>query len=339
MSIHRGQLRPESRQQHQDARPGVGCGFLFYMTGVLSEILGPMAALSSIVKRSWLNPYVAGGWCWLVWWAVLAAATAGAEVPGAGGAPVTYRHIVRRSPNFSIHVVTVDLADPRVTVRVAPGGPAPTNGPAWVTTLLPPSEIAAREHFDVAINGDFFSAIATKDIEGRKTGYVRGKAAFPVGPAMTDGRLWHRTEVARPYLEITADHRAKIVEGRADGGLKPDAREVVGGGQIIVSDGQSVVFTNTFSTARHPRTVVGVDRTGRWLTLFVVDGLAELAQEMVALGCDRALNLDGGGSTELVFREPDTHQLQVLNSPSDAKERSVADVLGVTFEAPGTAGK
>ena len=308
-----------------------------------------MAVLSSIMKRSWLNPYVAGGVCWLVWWAVLAAATAGAEVPGAVGSPVTYRHMVRRSPNFSIHVVTVDLADPRVTVRVAPGGSAPTNGPAWVTTLLPPSEIANREHFDVAINGDFFAAIATKDIEGRKTGYVRGKAAFPIGPAMTDGRLWHQADEARPCLEITVDHRANIVTVPPGSTLDPAAREVVGGGQIIVSNGQSVVFASTFATARHPRTVVGVDRTGRWLTLLVVDGrqpelsigmtLAELAREMVALGCDRALNLDGGGSTELVFREPDTHQLQVLNSPSDAKERSVADVLGVTFEAPGPAGR
>ena len=312
------------------------------MAGVLSEILGHMAVLSSIVKRSRQNPIATGGWCWLVLWVVLGAATAGADVPGTAVSPVTYRHMVRRSPNFSIHVVTIDLADRRVTVRVAAGGPATTNGPDWVTTLLPPSEIAAREHFDVAINGDFFSAIATKDIEGRKTGYVRGKAAFPIGPAMTDGRLWHKADLVRPYLEITADHQAKILAGRPGSELDPAAREVVGGGQIIVSDGKAVAFTGTFATARRPRTVVGVDRTGRWLTLFVVDGrqpelsigmtLGELSQEMLALGCDRALNLDGGGSTVLVFRQPDTHQLQVLNSPSDAKERSVADVLGVAFE-------
>jgi exopolysaccharide biosynthesis protein len=280
----------------------------------------------------------------LVWAAILwlgLALAAAAELPAS---PVSYQHIVRRSPNFSIHVVTIDLADPRVTVRVAPGGPAATNGPAWVTTLLPPSEIAAREHFDTAINGDFFAAIATKDIEGRKTGYVRGKPAFPIGPAMTDGRLWHQAELGRPYLEITTDHHAKIMAGQPGNALETTAREVIGGGQIIVSDGQAVAFTNTFATARHPRTVVGVDRSGLRLTLFVVDGrqpelsigmtLAELSREMVALGCDRALNLDGGGSTELVWRMPDTGRLQVLNSPSDSKERSVADVLGVTFETP-----
>lgn len=279
---------------------------------------------------------------WLLLTLALAAAVGRADAPATAASPVTYRHIVRRSPNFSIHIVTIDLADPRVTVRVAPGGPAPTNGAPWVTTLLPPSEIATREHFDVAVNGDFFSAIATKDIEGRKTGYIRGKPAFPEGPAMTDGHLWHAETQARPYLEITADRHAKILPGQPGLPLEASAREAVGGGQIIVSEGKAVAFTNLFATARHPRTVVGLDRTGQRLTLFVVDGrqpqlsigmtLAELAQEMLALGCDRALNLDGGGSTELVWRQPDTHQLQVLNSPSDSKERSVADVLGVTFE-------
>ena len=256
--------------------------------------------------------------------------------------PVTYQHIVRHNPNFSMHAVTVNLDDPRVTVRVAPGGPPSED--KWVTTLLPPSEIAEREHFDIAINGDFFSAKATHDIEGRNTGFVRGKAAEPVGPAMTDGRLWNHGDGDRPYLEITADHTAKFVAGRS--GATPDAaaREIVGGGQIIVQNGQPVVYTNKFSTARHPRTAVGLDRTGGRLTLFVVDGrqpnlsigmtLAELAQEMIALGCDSALNLDGGGSTDLAWREPDTKQLKILNSPSDSKERSVADVLGVSVQVP-----
>jgi len=90
--------------------------------------------------------------------------------------------------------------------------------------------------------------------------------------------------------------------------------------------------------------VVGLDHTGRVLTLFVVDGrqpglsigmtLAELAREMIALGCDSALNLDGGGSTDLVWRDGRTKQLKILNSPSDARERSVADVLGITVAAP-----
>jgi len=62
--------------------------------------------------------------------------------------------------------------------------------------------------------------------------------------------------------------------------------------------------------------------------------LAQLSGELIGLGCDSALNLDGGGSTTLVYREPETGKLKIVNSPSDAKERSVADVLGITVKAP-----
>lgn len=262
----------------------------------------------------------------------------------AQNSPVTYQHIVRRDPNFSIHVVTIDLSDPRVSARVSRGGPQPAGETEWDTTLLPPSEIADREHFDIAINGDFFIAKATKDAEGRKSGYVRGKLAYPEGMAMTDGQLWHQAEPGRPYLEITTNHIVKLVAGRSHGPIDPAAWEIIGGGQIIVRHGQTIAFTNKFGITRNPRTVVGVDHTGKHLTFFVVDGrqaslsigmtLAELSHEMIALGCDTAINLDGGGSTTLVYRDPNTKQLKVLNSPSDTRERSVADVLGVTVNAP-----
>jgi exopolysaccharide biosynthesis protein len=206
---------------------------------------------------------------------------------------------------------------------------------------MPTSEIAEREKYDVAINGDFFDAKATRDIEGRNTGYIRGKPAAPVGMAMTDGVLWHRSETPRPYLEITGSKIAKLVDGRAAGPIDRAAREIVGGSQIIERNGEAIVFTNRFATLRHPRTAVGIDRNGTRLTLVVVDGrqpelsigmsLAELSQEMVRLGCDSAINLDGGGSTTLVYRDSKTSHLAIMNSPSDTRERAVADVLGVSF--------
>ena len=67
---------------------------------------------------------------------------------------------------------------------------------------------------------------------------------------------------------------------------------------------------------RHPRTVVGLDKDGSTLTILTVDGRRagvsigmtgpELGEEMKRLGCDTAINLDGGGSTELVLRDPET---------------------------------
>ena len=50
--------------------------------------------------------------------------------------------------------------------------------------------------------------------------------------------------------------------------------------------------------------------------------LAELAELMRDLGCQEALNLDGGGSATMVVRD------RVVNRPSDATgERPVSDAI------------
>jgi exopolysaccharide biosynthesis protein len=121
--------------------------------------------------------------------------------------------------------------------------------------------------------------------------------------------------------------------------LDPSVCQILSGSQMIVSNGMALDYTSRFATNRHPRTAAGIDRTGTMLTLMVVDGrqkrlsigmtLHELSKEMIRLGCYQAINLDGGGSSAMVYRDPDTHALKVLNSPSDAKERSVAEALGI----------
>ena len=80
---------------------------------------------------------------------------------------------------------------------------------------------------------------------------------------------------------------------------------------------------------------------GATLVLIVVDGrqpgeatgmsLTELGQLMLDLGCHDALNLDGGGSSNLVLRDPLTGELKVINRPSDGRERAVVNVLGVSI--------
>jgi exopolysaccharide biosynthesis protein len=61
---------------------------------------------------------------------------------------------------------------------------------------------------------------------------------------------------------------------------------------------------------------------------------AQLAPEMISLGCHTALNLDGGGSTTLVFRDPQSHHPRILNTPSDGTERPIANVLGIKIHPP-----
>jgi hypothetical protein len=279
--------------------------------------------------------------------AFLPCGCASARQQSASSSPVAYQHIIRRHPQIAIHVVTVDLSDARVSVRVARGGPQPNGDGPWTTTLEPVREIASREGFDIAVNGDFFTAQGTHDVEGRKTGYVRGKLAAPEGIAMTDGQFWHRPTGAYPYLAFTTNHTARFGVGDSSELLDPAISQVLCGSQMIVSNGLPLDYATRFAARRNPRTAAGIDRSGTRLTLIVVDGrqpklsvgmtLHELSREMIRLGCCMAINLDGGGSSTMVYRDPFTHVLKVVNSPSDTKERAVAEILGVTIRSPAAA--
>ncbi|MDD5089396.1 MAG: phosphodiester glycosidase family protein [Candidatus Wallbacteria bacterium] len=117
-----------------------------------------------------------------------------------------------------------------------------------------------------------------------------------------------------------------------------EAEFAVGGGPRLIKDGEVCVtfreenFRSDVYAGKAPRTAVGTT-DGTRLVIVVVDGrqpgysegmeLEELARLMLSLGCREALNLDGGGSSTLVIRN------QLMNRPSDGKERPVSNALMV----------
>jgi hypothetical protein len=257
-----------------------------------------------------------------------------ADLPAEHPWPEVTCELVKQSdPPEEIHTVVIDLSDHQPLVRVCPGGDDPDGKGKWQTTLMSVRQVAQREDFDIAINGDFFSARNTIDIEGRASAYFPGVWALVVGPAMTDGKTWSKSASPRPCLVITDEGLAHIQQLSAP---PRGARQVVGGNVLLVAYGKAVPST---SPTRHPRTCVGVDKAGTKLYLLVVDGrdadrsvgmsYSELSQQMLKLGAYHAINLDGGGSTTLVMRDPSNGELHVLNQPSDHRERPVANVLGI----------
>jgi hypothetical protein len=122
--------------------------------------------------------------------------------------------------------------------------------------------------------------------------------------------------------------------------------EAVGGRPVLLRDSAIVAEADTaggpgFATGRHPRTAVGIGRNGRRLLLVAVDGrqqpysdgmtLRELANLLRGLGARDAINLDGGGSTTLVYADPDASGvLRIANRPSDSTgERAVGAALAI----------
>ena len=129
----------------------------------------------------------------------------------------------------------------------------------------------------------------------------------------------------------------KLLFEQSLGAQADKARHVLGAGprllkagRIAISD-QEEQFPADITRGRAPRTAVGVT-SDRKVILLVADGrskssqgltLLELAELMLAKGAVEAMNLDGGGSSEMVIGQ------QIMNAPSDQQERRVSVGLGV----------
>lgn len=101
-------------------------------------------------------------------------------------------------------------------------------------------------------------------------------------------------------------------------------------GLVYNEDGIFDFYANGNLANRAPRTVIGMKEDGT-IVMMVVDGRQggsgmhgcdgyELTAIMRSYGCVKAYNLDGGGSSTIVVRTDSG--LQVLNTPSDGRERS-----------------
>lgn len=120
----------------------------------------------------------------------------------------------------------------------------------------------------------------------------------------------------------------------------PDLRgatTAIGGGPVLVRRARqqrieppslgSYAFSSMLE--RHPRSAIGwndsqfflVEVDGRQEGLSVGMTLEELSAYLADLGCEEAMNLDGGGSATLWFEG------QVRNSPCDGRDRPIANSL------------
>jgi len=256
---------------------------------------------------------------------------------------VEHRFVYAAAGPWAIHELQIDL-DRCYTPRAVKGA-AGAVGREKTSVLL--AHLADSERVVGGVNGDFFSLTAP--------------AGVPVGILVTRGRLVTMPG-PQPAIALDSagtlriarfrdadDRRAPHVVDSVSAGsrLQPFyPREAVGGRPLLVRDSVIVADVDTtgqpgFATGRHPRTAAGLARNGKRLILVVVDGrqkpysdgmtLRELANLMRALGARDALNLDGGGSTTMVYADPDSGgRLRIANRPSDKEgERPVGDALAV----------
>lgn len=130
--------------------------------------------------------------------------------------------------------------------------------------------------------------------------------------------------------------------------LWQNAQFMIASGPMLVQNGRTDIKMSTTSwraTEKAPRTVVATSENGNKVHFITVDGrqshsrgmnMVQLANYLVSLGMESAINLDGGGSTTMAIRNQGSSNLVVANRPSNSGgyQRYVANTLQAVSTAP-----
>ena len=246
-------------------------------------------------------------------------------------------------------IARIDLGNTRVRVEVALADDHDPDGAGPCVGQMEPTSVVARKHaYQIAINASFFATPHTREFDGKKVPYFAGNCGYPEGWHFSGGKLisFPLKENLRATMIVHRDGRVTLQDRVME--LPADTKFAVSGNAMVLDKGQPT--PSATDVIRHPRSAVGLSADGRTLLLLAVDGrqdghsrgvtLAELAKLFKAFGADSAINLDGGGSSSMVVRDPATGVHTIANRPSDLSlsklplrvERPVIDVIGIVVE-------
>lgn len=187
------------------------------------------------------------------------------------------------------------------------------------------SDISEEVNAILAINGDYYGV--------QESGYV-----------LKNGVIYRNTPAKnREDLVIYEDGTFEIIEEEKvslEELLEKGAYNVLSFGPGLIDNGNIIVDTNDEvgrAMASNPRTAIGYIDDNH--IIFVVsDGrtneseglsLYQLATFMQKIGCKKAYNLDGGGSSTMVFNG------NIINNPTTngnkVSERSVSDIVYIGY--------
>jgi len=238
---------------------------------------------------------------------------------------------IRSDPRpVRIHYLKVALDSKDLEVLALPGEDPDGAGPAE-SRLTPPVELFEKYRALAAVNANAFAAVSPP-----KQGDVYWYEGQPVdihGLVVSRGKKVSPVETGR--VPFWLDQLQKPHMGDPAAG-KP-VKEAVSDWFSPLLESARIV-ADVSSQALHPRTALGFDYSGEWLLMVVVDGrqpgysegvtLYELADILKSAGCSQSINLDGGGSSIMLIRQPG-RTVQTFNSPSGKNHRPVPVMLGV----------
>lgn len=226
---------------------------------------------------------------------------------------VAYSHILYKDKNGApVHafLAEVDTSLASVYIGTPDDGYESRNVRATIPDMI---DCAVKNGKDViaAVNADFFDMFGD---------------FHPSGLCVKNGRVVANENSTRPFIGVKKDGTHVLTDTVESTGIVAELEQAAAGIQMVLKDGEIFDYAplEPFSFVRHPRTCAGIKKDGNVLIL-VVDGripeysngasLVDLALLMKSYGADRAVNLDGGGSSAMYTENGSEYKLR--SRPAD----------------------
>lgn len=224
-----------------------------------------------------------------------------------------------QEPLLNVNVLRIDATNPNLVFHTTP------RSKNWVANenetdrrTLPDSVV--EENMIVAVNANFYQPFNAQTRVSR-------------GPADNKGLVVSNGVLVSPTLDGFASfiqNKDGSVEVRTvrEGDSLDNIQTAVSGHNTVLKNGKcpliNLVESQPYLKVRHPRTLVGISQDKKYVYLVTIDGrqpefsvgtsILESAEILRQLGTYDAVNLDGGGSTTMVYRD-ESGKPVVLNRP------------------------
>ena len=226
---------------------------------------------------------------------------------------VMYTHKLyegREGEPVNIFMLEVDSKSASLYIGTPGNGYRNTHVKAKVPEMID-SAVSDGVPVVAAVNADFFDMFGD---------------CHPSGLCVKNSKVIANEFSKRPFIGIMKDGTPVITDITESPGIVQELSQAASGLEMIVKDGMISDYgpLEPFSYVRHPRTAAGIRPDGT-IILLVADGripeysngatLVDLAELMINAGADRAINLDGGGSSIVYTKNGDEFRLR--NVPAD----------------------
>ncbi len=235
---------------------------------------------------------------------------------------------------LAIYIVRFDMSATTFEVVSMLADDPDGTGPAEAA-LDNPVKLAARNQALVAVNANAFAGIP--DANGKTDSVWRFGLPVDIAGVAAHAGILRSGKFTPPANDLCfwMDHQNKPHIGPFPDKPEEIKEAVNAWWGDLVKDGKVLPPAGG---DRHPRTIIGFDSDENRLFLVVVDGRQsqysvgmtshEEAELMVGLGCKRAINLDGGGSSIMLVSKQDG-KMDIVNRPSQIMPRPVPVLIGV----------